>query len=267
VRPKPIILIPTFLLIAGLAVWFLIIKRKPDAPAKAPITQRISTNPKPEDNSEKVKDMQPDNAAKAENKGKDTNVVIYFKDLSNVYNYKIIDKGFNHHRSFFDSVYRVIKIYNKADSLTQRIIPTFEEAPAYLFERYPEAKPARSYMTNKNTKNGGHDDYFGELVVADLNFDGLEDFATYRGHGADNGAHYAYYFQNKKHRFEYNSYLTENMIWFPAKINDSLKTLTTIVPAGMFGVEYTTFKYNPASQKWKVIKDYTIDVKTGKILE
>ena len=95
----------------------------------------------------------------------------------------------------------------------------------------------------------------------------MEDFATPIDHGASNGSHYAYYIQTERNRFEFNEYLTDKLIWFPEIINDSLMTFTNIVPCTIFGLNYNTFKYDSISKKWRKVEDYTIDIRTGKLME
>lgn len=66
---------------------------------------------------------------------------------------------------------------------------------------YTNGKNSRSYSTHFNTDKTVVDDDFGDVVVADLNFDGLGDFAVTYDHGADNGNHYYFYFQRPDHTF------------------------------------------------------------------
>ncbi|HET6991702.1 MAG TPA: hypothetical protein VFJ43_10280 [Bacteroidia bacterium] len=196
----------------------------------------------------------------------DTTVVLNFKNLSNVYNYRITDKYYcNRNQYHGDSVYRVIKIFNKNDSLIQRIYPNLQMVPWYFFENDMPSALSRSYVTGKNVNADVTDNYCGEIVVADLNFDGLEDFATPVDHGCDNGAHYAFYIQNSNDQFKRNTYLTENVTWFPEEINDSLLMFTNSVPL-MWGIACQTFKYDTLSKKWGKTKDYVIDYRTGKII-
>jgi hypothetical protein len=198
----------------------------------------------------------------------DTTVVLYFKDLSHIYDYKIIDKYCSaKNQNYYDSVLRVIKIFDKKSSLIQKIYPNLQMTPWYFLERNCPLRLSRSYITGKNANYNDMDNYCGEIVVADLNFDGLEDFATPINSGADNGPHYAFYIQNKKNRFEYNSYLTENLTWFPEKINDSLMSFTSSVPCGVYGTWYQTFKYDRILIKWKKIENYVIDNRTGRIMK
>ena len=196
---------------------------------------------------------------------KDTMVILSFKDLSKVYNYKIIDRYYcNNSLNYYDSILRVIKVYNKKDSLIQRIYPNLQMTPWYYYEDKLPLRLSRSFVTGKNANYDDADNYDGEIVIADLNFDGLEDLATPVNSGADNGPHYAFYIQNKNKRFEYNSYLTEHVMWFPEKINDSLMTFTSTVPCTVIGLWYQTFKYDTTMKKWSRIKNYIVDIRTGK---
>lgn len=197
----------------------------------------------------------------------DTIVVLYFKSLSNIYNYKIIDKYSSvKNQNYYDSVLRIIKIFNKKDSLVQKIYPNLQMTPWYFLEIDDSLRLSRSYITGKNANYNDLDNYCGEIVVADLNFDGLEDFATPINSGVDNGPHYAFYIQNRNNKFEYNNYLTKNVTWFPEKINDSLMSFTSSVPYGVYGTWYRTFKCDTILKTWKKTKDYTIDNRTGRIM-
>lgn len=198
----------------------------------------------------------------------DTTVVLSFNDLSNKYNYKITDQYYCVNSQWdYDSVSRVINIFNKKDSIVQEIHPNLRMSPWYFHMNEVHLRLSRSYITMKNANYKDMDNYSGEIVVADLNFDGLEDFATPIDQGVDNGPHYAFYIQNKNYRFEINNYLTDNVIWFPEKINNSLMTFTNMIPCTIYGLNYNTFKYNSASNKWSKIEDYTIDIRTGKLMK
>jgi hypothetical protein len=189
---------------------------------------------------------------------RDTTVVLSFKDLSYVYNYKVIDHYFGD-RSYYDSVARTIKIYTKGDSLVQKILPKVQFTPWYFHEHDLELRLSRSTITGKNEQYNDIDNYCGEIVVTDLNFDGFEDFATPVGSGADNGPHYAFYIQDTNGKFNHNLYLTKNLIWFPETINNSLMTFTTTVLCTA-GTRLETFKYDIASKKWKKMNAHFIDI-------
>lgn len=216
--------------------------------------------------SDSTQNIQPEAAFKKVN---DTTVVFFFKDLSNEYNYKIIDRFYsNESHRYFDTIIRIIKIFTKNDSLVQKIYPKLSMSPWYLnFVRKYRLRVSRSFITGKNAYYEDVDNYCGEIVVADLNFDGLEDFATPVDSGADNGPHYAFYIQQKNNKFKFNKYLSEEVIWFPEKFNDSLKTFTTITPCGIYGIAYQHFRYDTSTVQWRATKGYLIDVRTGKVMK
>lgn len=205
------------------------------------------------------------NTIQSTTKLNDTTVVFFFTDLSNVYNYKIIDKYISKkNKKFYDIVSREINVYSKNNSLIQKIYPELLMRPWYFDDNYPLRK-SKSFITRKNAYYDDIDNYCGEIVVADLNFDGLEDFATPVNSGADNGPHYAFYIQNELNKFKLNNYLTENVVWFPEKINDSLMTLTNEIPGSVYYLYTHSYKYDTISKKWKKVKSYSIDIRTGKI--
>lgn|GEM_PF-1347229 len=204
---------------------------------------------------------------KKQKKLADTSVVLFFNDLSNKYNYRITDRYHcNGGARYYDSIARVISVFDKNGSLIQTIHPALRISPWYFNDQYA-LKISRSFITGKNANYKDIDNYCGEIVVADLNFDGLEDFATPVDQGADNGPHYAFYIQDKNNRFILNSYLTEKVIWFPEKFNDSLMTMTSVIPCTIYGLKHITHQYDTISKNWKKTGDYTIDVRTGKLLK
>lgn len=208
----------------------------------------------------------PDSSIASASKKLDTTATFYFKDLSTTYNYKVVDRcmGSSYH-GFCDSVTRVIKVLDKNDSLIQKIYPTLSVAPREFYDNgYPPVKYSRSYITGKNANAFVYDDYYGEIVVADLNFDGLEDFGTPVDHGTDNGPHYAFYIQDHPNHFKFNAYLTERVVWFPSIFRDSLKSFTTTLASPPNNQVYLTFQYDTIEHQWRQISGYSIDLGTGK---
>lgn len=189
----------------------------------------------------------------------DTTIVMNFKNLSYIYNYSIIDiYTFNKTSTYPDTLYRIIKIFNKNDSLIQIIYPRMLICPWYYNNSQFTHCLARSFITNKNLNCEKIDNYRGEIVVADLNFDGFEDFAIPVGSGVDNGPHYAFYiFENSK--FIYNYKMSNSVLWFPDIINDSSMTFTTIVACCTNSLLYRTYKYDTINYNWKLIENYLID--------
>lgn len=198
----------------------------------------------------------------------DTTVVLAFHDLSPVYNYKITDQLWvNTSDPFKDSVSRKLEIYTKQGELLQTIKPPLVITPWYFPANEDQLMLSKSYINGKNVTSLCVDNYCGELVVADLNFDGLEDFATPVDEGASNGSHYAFYIQEAKGRFVFNTFLTEKVIWFPSTITDSGRTFTTEVPCGASCLMYSLYEYLPTKKKWVKSKSYAVNPVTGERLK
>lgn len=110
-----------------------------------------------------------------------------------------------------------------------------------------------SYTTgfNKNRKIADND--YGDLVVADFNFDGREDLAVKKEEGGNGGPLYNYYLQDKDAKFVINDFLSNEMTFFPAEINAKRRTLMTLVHANAYQVSETIYRLDFKSAKWKQI--------------
>ena len=203
------------------------------------------------------------NLIKKDNLINDSIVRFYFTDLSNIYNYELIDYYKTNNHKYFDTVLRKINIFTKDSLLMQTIIPDLKIFPWYFNDNATNLKIQRSYITGVNANYDDVDNYCGEIVVADFNFDGLEDFASPMNSGVDNGPHYAYYIQTKQNNFQFNKYLTENVIWFPEYFNNKNLTFTNLVLTNAIGEHYTTYKYIKTTTTWIVVESYAVDWRDG----
>lgn len=196
----------------------------------------------------------------------DTTAILILKNVSYKFNYKIIDTVYKYNDEyFFGQTKRIIEISNKKDSIIQIIYVDKIDQPNYYISFDKNEPIYRSQITGKNFKKRVLDDYFGELIIADLNFDGFEDFATPVDHGCSNGSHQAFYIQDTNGRFILNQFLTDSVIWFPEEINVKKKTFTTITSAGGYGVGFITYHFDTTSHKWIKIDHYIRSFETGKI--
>ena len=112
---------------------------------------------------------------------------------------------------------------------------------------------ATSYSTGFQIKKEIVDSYFGNIVVADLNFDGKDDIALICGSYVDAGPRYAFFIQNGENKFVKNDFLTNEMGFFPCKINFKRKQLITISFANAYQVCKCVYKWNPKTNNWKRI--------------
>lgn len=145
-----------------------------------------------------------------------------------------------------------LQIIDKTNkSRIQRITVT----PDYLFQdAYAKCTAARSYITGKNAEADAADNDYGDLIVADFNFDGSEDFAVKRDSGGNGGAFYQYYTQNKRGAFRKDSFLTDRIGYFPGTIDRRRKRLVTYIHADASGYNENIYQYNSAAKRWTFLK-------------
>ena len=118
----------------------------------------------------------------------------------------------------------------------------------------------RSYTTGKNKNNETENGNYGDLVVADFNFDGEEDFAVINHSGGISGPSYSFYIQAKDKHFELDSNMTSLVNFFPAEIHKTTKRLITIVPVSASEKTRTVFQYHRRSKTWtKVHQEFITD--------
>jgi len=190
--------------------------------------------------------------------------LITYTGLSNKYVYKInLVKNSDttgYPRDSQDNLYIDSKInlyiFNKSKRLIQKISFT----AGILFDSaYKDNKNSRSYITGKN-KNADASDYdFGDLIIADLNFDGKEDVVVKRDSGGNGGPFYNFYIQGNNGRFYKENYLTTYVGSFPAYIEPKKKTITTQIHANVSQEGKKTFKYDIKTHKWHLIKWVMVD--------
>ena len=118
---------------------------------------------------------------------------------------------------------------------------------------------SRSYITNFNTQADAPDYDYGDLIIADLNFDGKEDIALKFDSGGNGGPLYKFYLQNNRGTFDLSGYLTDYIGSFPANINSKNKTLTTQIHANVHQESRKTYKFNPQTKKWRLLKSVMIE--------
>ncbi|KOS05049.1 hypothetical protein AM493_02625 [Flavobacterium akiainvivens] len=148
-----------------------------------------------------------------------------------------------------DSVYVNVCVYDKKENFLQAIdIATdFYMMPLEYFGE------GRSYTTGFNKDKEVMDNDYGNIIVADLNFDGLEDLAIKREQGGNGGPMYNFYFQDKTGRFIINQFLSTSMGYFPYKIITEEKTLVAKVRLNTYESEDIYYQYTapPKGDGWR----------------
>lgn len=121
-------------------------------------------------------------------------------------------------------------------------------------ESYMSCDAVMSHSTGVNKDLKVVDNDYGDLVVADLNFDGKEDLAIKREEGGNGGPLYFFYIQDKDGKFEIDDFLTESMAYFPFVIDAKNKHLTTLVYANDYQMNETVFELR-GKKTWKEVSN------------
>ena len=108
-----------------------------------------------------------------------------------------------------------------------------------------------SLTTGFNKEKEVVDNSPGDLIVADFNFDGLDDFAVAIDNGGNGGYIYQFYLQHTKGKFVIDKFLSEEMLRFPVTFDKKLQTLMTSVHANAY--ENCEIVYQLTGNDWRQI--------------
>ncbi len=184
-------------------------------------------------------------------------------NLSYNFDYVVSKKVFEVKTSKLESSYKdyiyfiIIKIIDKK-TLEQQIIGFKSEY--YYGSLFEDCEDVRSYETGYNLNRLVADNYFGDIVVADLNFDNKEDFAVLKNGGGNSGPPYNFYFQDSTGYFVKDTFLSEELGFFPLEINKENRTLTTYYNVGACGVRTEKYKYSVKKQKWQFLEECLVNI-------
>ncbi|HYV92890.1 MAG TPA: hypothetical protein VE978_13925 [Chitinophagales bacterium] len=158
-----------------------------------------------------------------------------------------------------DSSAVVIKVKDKINSKT---VCTIRFSTRFLFDSsYIHCGNARSYTTEINRNMQVLDWDYGDIIVADFNFDDREDFAIKKAEGGNGGPVYDYYIQNSDSTFIIDKFLSNTLSCFPNHFNKTKKTLTTICRATTITVTETVYRCDSLTGKWSMISNRYIDIR------
>lgn len=116
-----------------------------------------------------------------------------------------------------------------------------------------------NYFKNGLKIQEGIENYHN-LIIADFNFDNLEDFAILYDSGGNGGPVYSYYFQDKMGKFNLNDKFPLNQGPFPKNINNTNHTLTISLPISCCKIETTIFNLKENGE-WEMISSKQEDLK------
>ena len=179
-----------------------------------------------------------------------------FQDLSSLYDYQVNFMRFVNIDGIHDScVVKVIifdkKVNRKVDSLTLNSI--------FYYDNFKNCDNIRSYITGKNKNKEVADNDYGDLIIADFNFDSKEDIAIVN-ECSNSGQLYNFYVQDISGKFRLDSFLTDSMAYFPSEINIENKTLVTYIVGGVCWVGEHTYQLDMKKSKWRQISHKSINI-------
>lgn len=175
---------------------------------------------------------------------------------------------------FFDlniDVKRFVKEDELFDSCIVRILLTNRTNQGFIDSLYlssifyhpvmfENCKEVLSYSTGLNANKEIVDNYYGDVVVADFNFDHKEDLAIINDSGGNGGPLYSFFLQSADQKFTLDTFLRDSMAFFPSKINTQKRTLTTYAHAGNCWLGEHIFVFNKKTGKWKTKSKRLIDI-------
>ncbi|MDI3321001.1 XAC2610-related protein [Pinibacter soli] len=130
----------------------------------------------------------------------------------------------------------------------------------YYFKTFSSCDSATSYTTHFKSNRRIVDNDFGDIVVADLNFDGDDDIAVVNDCLSSSGPTYSYFMQTNRQQFALDKFLTDSVSFFPSKINVKNKTLTTYILAGACGIGEHIYQFDKKTNTWKQKRHTLINV-------
>ena len=171
-------------------------------------------------------------------------------NLSNQFDISVHLRRFNDGRQVYDSC--ILK-FIITDKKTKYKIDSTQLTSLFLFsDTYLNCDSVTSFSTNYKNNREIVDNYFGDVVVADFNFDNKDDVAFITDIGGNGGPIYSYYLQSNN-KFSVDKYLTDSVIYFPQIIDKKKQRLTTRVHAGACCEGVHIYQLNKSTNMWKQI--------------
>jgi hypothetical protein len=181
----------------------------------------------------------------------------YHQDLSSVFNFKVIFKRLINIDGIHDSCIVNIYIFDKEQN---KLKDSIKLSSIYLYgDVFKTCDEVKSYTTGKNKNREVQDNYNGEIIIADLNFDGKEDIAVIND-CANSGTGYEYFIQGNNTKFYLDHFLSDSMNYFPIEIKKHTKTLETRVPFTVCGLLVKKYKFDSKTKKWKRIYNEVLNI-------
>lgn len=124
---------------------------------------------------------------------------------------------------------------------------------------FEDCKNIRSYSDQTILNNEISDNYFGDLVISDFNFDGNDDLAVFRNHGNSSGPFYDFLIQQDDLKFISDQFLKDSVRIFPSEIDSADRMIKTFEHLGVCGLIENSYQLDD-SGKWKLKNQKEINI-------
>ncbi|MDJ1500042.1 XAC2610-related protein [Xanthocytophaga agilis] len=169
-------------------------------------------------------------------------------NLSKSFNIKVNFKRYKSMKEEQDSC--IVKLF-LTNKITKKLVDSISILSHFYFsDTFMDCKNVLSYSTRQNIEKDIVDNYYGDIVIADLNFDNKEDIAVINDSGGNGGTFYSYFIQTPNQKFIPERFLTDSMIYFPTKIDYKTKTLVTYVHASVCEMGENIYQLDKNTGKW-----------------
>jgi hypothetical protein len=196
-------------------------------------------------------------------------ITYIYDSLSTVYDYEVV---FHRDTSGVEGMYQYCKldIRIRSKKRSELVDTLIIDSLLYFVDMYDGGKEVRSYVTGLNKDTMASDSDYGYLVVGDFNFDNMEDLAVVDAYRGNSGPTYLFYLQNGANKFLLDTFLTNEVAYFPTILKQGRKQLVSIVRAHACGVHYRKWQKNHSNQYLEIynrIIDFcqkdTLDTRTS----
>jgi hypothetical protein len=119
-------------------------------------------------------------------------------------------------------------------------------------ESFKNCTTNKQYIDKINSIIKNYDRDFGDLVIADFNFDGQEDIAIKKEEGGNGGPLYNYYIQIENYKFQLDDYLSKEMETFPYFFDTKKMELKVNKRIDSTKYQIIIFKYNSKNKTWSI---------------
>lgn len=168
----------------------------------------------------------------------------------------------------FDLKIRFLKYENDSASVKITVFDKNSDSPEYSLTLASDTKWQGVFESCKNIKSYSDqsiindeiaDNYFGDLVISDLNFDGKDDLAVFRNHGNSSGPFYDFLIQQDDLKFISNQFLKDSVRIFPSEIDSADKMIKTFEHSGICGLIENSYQLDDFG-KWKLNNQKEINI-------